>query len=196
MDQIERQTIAVPNAGLAPIVGQWPCAALLESGPGFGGSGRTSVYAAWPRLVFEATSASWRIKPDVGPTETGHGDPLGRLARLLACFGLARPGDTPDEDTPGFSGGLIGYLGYDLAPRLERLPRKAARESRMSDIRFGLYDTAVVVDHASGAAEIRAVDLLGEGPSSVSRRVNQWQAAPRDAPACRCRLAPPAAEQL
>jgi para-aminobenzoate synthetase component 1 len=182
VDQIERRTIAVPGGGLAPIVGQWPCAALLESGPGFGGSGRRSIYAARPRLVFEATSDSWRIKPDVGSTETGHEDPLGRLARLLECFGLARPGDTPDEDIPGFSGGLIGYFGYDLAPRLERLPRKGARESRMPDIRFGLYDTAVVVDHASSAAEIRAVDLLGEGPSALSRRVNQWQAALRETP--------------
>ena len=180
LGQIERRAIVVPKAGLAPIVGQWSCPALLESGPGFGRSGRWSVYAARPRLVFEATSDSWRIKPDVGPSETGRGDPLGRLARLLDCFGLARPDDLPEA--PGFWGGLIGYFGYDLAPRLERLPRKAPRDSSMPDIRFALYDTAIVVDHATGAAEIRAVDLMGESPSALARRADLWQTALSETP--------------
>ena len=40
----ERRPVAVPRGGLAPIVGQWPCPALLESGPGFERSAQWSVF--------------------------------------------------------------------------------------------------------------------------------------------------------
>jgi para-aminobenzoate synthetase component 1 len=174
-----RRPITVPVERLGAIVGQWPGAALLESGEGFGPPGRWSIFAARPRLVYEATSHSWRIKREDRPAETGKGDPLGRLALLLAELGLAQPGDTPDPnpDAPPFRGGLIGYFGYDLAPRLERLPRKASRESRMPDIRFALHDAAIVADHDSGLVEFQAYDVLGEGEAALERRWEEWHAA-------------------
>ena len=49
-----------------------------------------------------------------------------------------------------FQGGLIGFIGYDLAPRLERLPRRSPRDSRMPDIRMALYDTAFIRDNRKG----------------------------------------------
>src|SRR5260370_1068931 len=61
-----------------------------------------------------------------------------------------------------------------LAPRLERLPRKAAGDSRLPDIRMALYDTAVTVDHQTGAVELRAHDLLGEGALACKRRLGSW----------------------
>jgi para-aminobenzoate synthetase component 1 len=172
------KAVDVPPAGLAAVVGQWPGCAVLESAPGFGDSGRWSVYAARPRLVFEATNASWRIRPDVGPVETGHGDPLRRLAALIECLGLSDPDEA--GDAPPFRGGLIGYYAYDLAPRIERLPRRAARESRMPDVRFGLYDSAVVVDHGLGTAEFVAADLMGEGPAALERRWEDWDRGLRE----------------
>lgn len=181
-DGVERRAVALPPGGLAPIIGQWPGAALLESGPGFGAAGRWSLYAARPRLVFEATSDSWRIRRDCGPAETGHGDPLARLSALVRQFALDRPGDAPGPGGPPFAGGLIGYFGYDLAPRIERLPRKAPRESRMPDIRLGLYDTAVLVDHATGLAEFLAFDLLGEGRPALAQRWEMWDRELRETP--------------
>ena len=76
---------------------------------------------------------------------------------------------------------MIGFFGYDLAPRLERLPRKAPRDSRLPDIRMALYDTVVTVDHASGAVELWAYDLLGEGAAAAEAPV------PRLAPGARPR---------
>ncbi len=46
------------------------------------------------------------------------------LGDLLRRFGLAEPADRPDSTVPPFQGGMIGFLGYDLAPRIERLPRR------------------------------------------------------------------------
>jgi para-aminobenzoate synthetase component 1 len=69
---------------------------------------------------------------------------------------------------------MIGYFGYDLAPLLERLPRRVPRDSRFPDIRLALYDTAVVVDHQTGEAALRAWDVLGEGARAVDRRCARW----------------------
>ena len=54
---------------------------------------------------------------------------------------------------------MIGFFGYDLAPRLERLPRRHSRDSRLPDIRMALYDTAVIVDNQSGSAEALELGL-------------------------------------
>src|SRR4051812_12770382 len=153
--------------------------ALLESGPGFGTSGRWSILTARPRLVFEATGNSWSIRAESVRTERGEGDVLNVLARLLRAYRLADPGDALDPDSPPFQGGMIGFLGYDLAPRLERLPRRAGRDSRLPDIRMALYDTAVLVDHEMGTVALQAHDLLDEGAAACERRVRQWAKALR-----------------
>jgi para-aminobenzoate synthetase component 1 len=167
----------LPADRLARLIGSWPEPALLESGPGFGASGRASILAARPRLVFEATGDSWAIRKGSRRVESGQGDALSVLARLLCEFRLAEPGDVTGADPAAFEGGMIGFFGYDLAPRLERLPRKARRESRIPDIRMALYDTAVTIDHESGRAELRAHDLLGEGASACKRRFRKWRTA-------------------
>jgi len=99
------------------------------------------------------------------------------LANLLERFGLADPSLPDEPGVPPFTGGLIGFFGYDLAPRLERLPRRSARDSRLPDIRFGLYDTAVTVDHATGSVDLWAFDFLGEGDGPRDRRLAAWRAA-------------------
>jgi para-aminobenzoate synthetase component 1 len=55
------------------------------------------------------------------------------------------------EGAPGlpFSGGAVGYFGYDLGRRLERIPSIAAADIAMPDLAIGLYDWAVVIDHAA-----------------------------------------------
>ncbi len=162
---------------LALVIGCWREPALLESGPGFGESGRFSILTARPRLVFEATDNSWSIRDEAGRRETGPGDALEVLGRLLRALGLADPGDQydSDPDTHPFQGGMIGAFGYDLAPRLERLPRRAGRDSRIPDIRMALYDTVVTVDHQTGAVALRAHDLLGEGAAACDRRLQEWR---------------------
>jgi para-aminobenzoate synthetase component 1 len=159
---------------LASRIGGWDRPAFLESGPGFGKAGRWSIFAAEPRLVVEATDRTVRVSRE-GGEETAGEDPLGELARLLSAYRLANPADVPEAGAPPFRGGMIGYLGYDLAPLLERLPRRLGRDSRLPDLRFGLYDTWVEVDHQTGRVEVRAADLVGEGTSAVWGRLKSWR---------------------
>jgi len=159
----------------AAAIGAWPGAALLEGGPGLGEAGRFSILAARPRLVFEATGTRWRIDGPGRHAEAGATDPLGALAALLAHYRLADPRDQPDPGRAPFAGGMIGFFGYDLAPLLERLPRKAPPDSRLPDVRFALYDTALLIDHATGRAELAGFDLLREGRDALRRRVASWR---------------------
>ena len=142
-DRVVHQVLDLPAERLATVIGTWPEPALLESGPGFGEAGRWSVLAAHPRLVWKATGTRWSLRVGDTRTETGEGDVLAALAALLRRFRLAEPAETLDPAVPPFQGGMIGFFGYDMAPRLERLPRRAPRDSRMPDIRLALYDTAV-----------------------------------------------------
>jgi para-aminobenzoate synthetase component 1 len=169
------QVLHLPAEMLAAVIGTWPQPALLESGPGFGDAGRFSVLTAYPRLVWEATGSRWSSHTDSGTVESGEGDVLAVFADLLARFGLANVTDRPDPALPPFQGGMIGFVGYDLAPRIERLPRRAVRDSRLPDIRVALYDTAVTVDARTGTVELWAWDLTGEGLAAAVRRGRAWK---------------------
>ncbi|WZO99556.1 aminodeoxychorismate synthase component I [Isosphaeraceae bacterium EP7] len=169
------RNVDVSPAALPAIVGRWTEPALLESGPGFGAAGRWSILAAEPRLVFQGGEAGWTVEDQHGLTlAAGQSDPLAALADLVRRFGLDRPGQQRGPDECPFQGGLVGFFGYDLAPTFETLPRKATADSRMPDVRFGLYDTAILVDHASGQAAVHAWDLLGEGRDAPASRVEDW----------------------
>ena len=172
-----RQPLDVAPDGLAAVIGRWREPALLESGPGFGAAGRWSILTAYPRRVFEATGTSWTIRNWGRLEASGEGSPWEPLAALLQRFQLADASDSGDPELPPFQGGLIGYLGYDLAPHIERLPRRAPRDSRMPDLRFGLYDTYLTVDHLTGAVELWAHDVLGEGQGAVEGRAGLWRKA-------------------
>jgi para-aminobenzoate synthetase component I len=177
LKSVTYQALDLPAERLAAVIGAWLEPAILESGPGFGDAGRWSILAAHPRLVWEATGTRWTSRADDGATVSGEGDVLRNLGDLLNRFGLARPSDRPDPSVPPFQGGMIGFFGYDLAPRIERLPRRVACDSRMPDIRLALYDTAVIVDNDSGTVGLWAWDLTGEGLPAAERRCCAWRGA-------------------
>ena len=173
------QVLDMPVERLSAVIGTWPEPALLESGPGFGEAGRWSILAAHPRLVWEATDSRWSVRTDNGAAERGEGDVLAVLDALLRRYSLAGPAEERDPAIPPFQGGMIGFVGYDLAPRIERLPRRLPRDSRLPDIRMALYDTAVTVDVHSGKAELWAWDLTDEGREAPVKRSRAWRRGAR-----------------
>ena len=173
-DDVVRQVLDVPADRLASVIGSWHDPALLESGPGFGDAGRWSILTAMPEIIFEAAGDRWWLG-DHGIADEGEGNALAKLGWLARQLGLAEPTEAPDPDLPPFQGGLIGYIGYDLAPQIERLPRRLARDLRMPDIRMAFYDTAVTVDHRSGVVQLWAWVVPGGDRASASRRLQSWK---------------------
>jgi para-aminobenzoate synthetase component 1 len=189
--------IDIPPDLLTARIGSWSEPALLEGGPGLGDAGRWSILAACPRLTIESPDGSSFRRHGGNIGLEGDREALDGLAALARRFGLADPGGAPEPDGPPFQGGLIGHLGYDLAPRIERLPRRLRPDSRLPALRFGLYDTFVLVDHRTGSSELWAVDLLDEGPAKLEERWLRWRAELDDPPTARppSALSAPSAER-
>jgi len=117
----------------------WPV--WLDSGfPGSGG-GRYDIISADPYRTLESRDGLNTLTEGGGAATTERGDPLRMLRSALG------ERETPIGDLP-FCGGAIGFLGYDLARSLGGLPPRAGLAG-WPDMAVGVYDWAVVVDHAS-----------------------------------------------
>ncbi len=51
------------------------------------------------------------------------------------------------DDMPPFTGGAVGYAGYDVVRYVEDLPNAPNDDRDLSDMAFGFYDTMLVFDH-------------------------------------------------
>ncbi|HEX4744196.1 MAG TPA: chorismate-binding protein [Candidatus Limnocylindria bacterium] len=70
---------------------------------------------------------------------------------------------------PPFSGGAVGYIGYDAVRRLEPSLRAHARDPHgLPELRFALYDTVVAFDHLRRTLTVIAHDVEGAPPSAES----------------------------
>jgi anthranilate synthase component I len=136
---------------------------LLESAEQGAGPGGT----AWSRysfigvrsaatLVERGGAAAWLGTPPPGvPTE---GDPVRVLRETVAA--LAGPDADPDPDLPPLTGGMVGYLGYDLVRRFERLPVHAEDDLGLPELGMMLATDLVVLDHFDGSAILVANAIL------------------------------------
>ena len=75
--------------------------------------------------------------------KTYHCDnPLNELRDLVAGFQVAEL-----DELPPFSGGVIGYAGYDVVRYEESLPDAPHDDRQIPDMTFGFYDSLVVFDN-------------------------------------------------
>lgn len=56
--------------------------------------------------------------------------------------------DTPSPPLP-FTGGAVGFCGYETGAALERLPRAPGHSDGVPEMQFGLYDLVFAWDHAA-----------------------------------------------
>lgn len=77
-------------------------------------------------------------------------DPFQAVAEMMQrlATGAAPTGDAPG--VPPFRGGLAGFIGYDLARHVERLPTLAACDPAWPRLQLQLCDHVLACDHATG----------------------------------------------
>ena len=101
--------------------------------------------------------AVWTGTPPPGaPTD---GDPLAVLAETWrALLGTAPATELPE--LPPLTGGLVGYLGYDVVRRLERLPDYATDDLGLPELTMLVATDVAVVDHYEASVLLVANALV------------------------------------
>jgi anthranilate synthase component 1 len=91
-------------------------------------------------------------------------DPLADLQALLYPDGRPRRHHRV-KDLPAFTGGLVGYAGYDTIRYYEgeKLPAPPRDDRRLPDLLFGLYNEMVIFDHVDKTIKVVANAEVGEG---------------------------------
>ncbi|AXI86241.1 anthranilate synthase component I [Streptomyces sp. ETH9427] len=92
--------------------------------------------------------AHWEGTPPVGvPVD---GDPLAALRATLRT--LHTPRDlAQDLGLPPFTGGLVGYLGYDVVRRLEKIGPGERDDLKLPELTMLLTSDLAVMDHWEGS---------------------------------------------
>jgi anthranilate synthase component 1 len=137
-----------PVAAYAKIA-RGPYGFLLESAVGGERWARYTFLGTEPRTVwrYRGTRVERWTAAEGWQEEGQVRDPIGHLAgRLRALRPVPRPG------LPPFTGGLVGYLGYDLVRTIERLPHPPADTLGVPDAVLMLADSLVVIDNLHGRA--------------------------------------------
>lgn len=128
-----------------------PWCVFLDSGrAGSHADARYDILAADPYVTLTTRGEITEIRRR---THVAHSkrEPLELLRQELG------PRAPPVPQLP-FAGGALGYFAYDFGRRLEKLPALAAADIAMPELAIGLYDWAVIVDHAE-----RRAWLAGQG---------------------------------
>jgi anthranilate synthase component 1 len=135
---------------------------LLESAEQGAGSAAWSRYSfigvrSAATLVERDGEACWLgAPPDGVPVD---GDPVAALRETVAA--LATPDDPGTNiGLPPLTGGMVGYLSYDLIRRFERLPVTAADDVPLPELGMMLATDLVVLDHYDGSAILVANAVL------------------------------------
>ncbi len=142
--------------------------ALLESARP-GRTGRWSFLVADPLAIIEGSA------PGPDPF-AGARAALARLAAEVPTALERGPGggDATSEgaDLPSFTGGLVGYLAYDIGRRLERLPDAATDDQGLPDLRLGLHDWVIARDARTGHAWLGGRAAGGDGAVLARRHAD------------------------
>jgi len=138
---------------------------LLESAEQDGSLGRYSFIGMGPDAVLRADLTRGTVETEKGITAY-EGTPLAAIRDLAG----SAPLHLPEDGIPGFVGGAVGVLGYDLVRGLERLPDRLPDDERMPAALFARYPTSVVFDHLKQRMLVVSVIAPGEDTEGAYHR--------------------------
>lgn len=130
---------------------------LFESVIGGEKVGRYSFLALDPQqeIVAYANRVVIRTQSADGETtEAAHesANPLDDLRKALSKVTVAR-----HPDLPPFTGGAVGYAGYDVVRYVERLPNAPLDDRQLPDLSFAFYNTVIVFDNVEKTMSVVAL---------------------------------------
>jgi para-aminobenzoate synthetase component 1 len=201
---VRRELIPMPldvdPRELAARVGSLRFPAILESGAGFPHDGRWSIYAAEPIARFVSPDGVRARIQQLEPraarrtsSATGRGSAgtmFERLARWMDELGIDVHGEAPGSEEPPFRGGLMGCLSYDLAPAIERLPRRHPGNGVVPAVLLQLYDTFITHDRLTDRVVLWSANDGVSSPRAARQRLHRWKKSLTDSHASETRRGP------
>lgn len=143
---------------------------LLESAENSEQIGRYSFLGTHPRLEVRASGRTLSLREggagEFVIRELGEeaGDPLHELERIMSRF---RP--VAVEGLPVFSGGAVGYLGYEMVRFFEpAVPAPVDDGLGLPDMAFLITDTLVIFDHRFRKLQVVANVCMDDHPDAAS----------------------------
>jgi anthranilate synthase component 1 len=136
---------------------------LLESLEGGEKWARYSFLGVRPSKVITGRGRSIEITEAGGIGRLETDDPIGFLREMMRAY---RPVEA--AGLPRFSGGLVGYLGYDMVRFIEKLPDRRSPGIEMPDMYLMLTDTMLIFDNLRQTIKVVSnVHLDGASPEKA-----------------------------
>jgi anthranilate synthase component 1 len=152
---------------------------LLESVEGGEKIARYTFLGVAPRLVVRYQQATAKLQIEkVSPAFSftdGEITPANIFVYLQTAHQKFRP--VRVNGLPRFTGGFVGYFGYNAVRDLEKLslPRTESTnaDSSFPDAEFGLYDTVIAFDHVRQQISLITNVFIEEGELNLRRRYEE-----------------------
>ena len=132
-----------PVSAYLKIRSKCPYSFLFESVEGGEKIGRYSFLGVEPFLIFRSRGKQVEIEDlKNGKKRMFESDPKVEIRNLLAQFRSAHI-----DGLPRFTGGAVGYVGYDAIRLVEDIPENTVDDLGMEDILLFFYDTLLAFDN-------------------------------------------------
>ncbi|TJZ74993.1 anthranilate synthase component I [Rhodococcus oryzae] len=140
-----------PLSAYRKLAGDRPGTFLLESAENGRSWSRWSFIGAGSPAALTVVDGQAGWLGNVPAGAPSGGDPIAALGQTLELLRTERlPG------LPPLTGGMVGFLGYDIIRRLERLPSHAADDLQIPEMVMLLATDLAAVDHHEGAITLIA----------------------------------------
>jgi anthranilate synthase component 1 len=147
--------------------------AFLCESLGEAGRNRFSFFGGRPSRIHRSRPSAITIEDvETGETRSDPRDLLDSIRDVLS-------GTEGVPDVPPFSAGVVGYLGYDVVRRFERLPSPPPDPEGLPDSVLLVPTEIVVVDHHEGTTDILVHGSGGEARLAVIRAQVEKATGPR-----------------
>ncbi|MCL6570909.1 MAG: anthranilate synthase component I family protein [Bacillus sp. (in: Bacteria)] len=135
---------------------------ILESGRG----GRYSIAAFQPETIITGKNNQLEIHNE-NESELLVGNPLHLFKEWMSDYYVDKI-----DGLPSFLGGAIGYLSYDYARYIEKLPKLTTDDLGMPEIYFFIVKEWFVFDHEN---DVLWLLLLAENDDGIVDKLSKWE---------------------
>jgi anthranilate synthase component 1 len=141
---------------------------LLESVEGQEKVARFSFLGSNPQFIFKSKGKNiqlvWPHKHHIDRFVT-QTDPLDEIKKMMREFKAVSV-----KGLPRFSGGFVGFMGYDMVRFFEEIPDRNPDDLKLPDCVFILTDNILIFDHVNHTIKIVANVILPRERQNLSRQ--------------------------